>query len=111
MQVLYQSAQGKFVANCAKALNSSQGHVGQQGDATKRLARIGIAQVHFDKRPTAGQQSVAEHHAGVSIAARIEDVTVRGVAHRLNPVDQLTFVVGLKGVDFHGQLLSKSLQL
>ena len=44
-----------------------------------------------------GQERVAESDAGVSVSGRVEDDPVAIQARRVNRVDELAFVIALKG--------------
>ena len=64
--------------------------------APKRFARANVADMDLDNRRLEREKSVEDGHRRVRVAGRVNDQPGRFLSARfLDPVDDLTFVVGL----------------
>ena len=65
---------------------------------TEFFAREGIREMHFDEGQFHAQQGIAQRHAGMREAARIDDGEADAVAaRRLHTGDELVFGIALEG--------------
>src|SRR5437660_12499743 len=84
------------VAVDAEAAQRREGGLGRVGMVPETLARVNIADVHFNRRNFHPDQRVMHGDRGVGIAAGIDDDADRLFHARLmDEVDQLAFAVGL----------------
>ena len=63
----------QFVANRTHASDRAQGDIGKIRVMTECLARVHVAQVHFDEGDLHRKQRIAKCDAGVRERGRIED--------------------------------------
>ncbi len=72
----------------------------------KRLASMGIRQMHFDERELHAQQRIAQGDAGVGEGARVEDGERGAVLPGLvDPGDELVLRIALEGLELVTRLL------
>jgi hypothetical protein len=77
----------------------------------KRLACVNVGQMSFNHGKVNGRDGITQRHAGMRQPPRINDNTGEAITTSgMNSVDQLSFMIGLKGIDGSGKLVRKQRQ-
>ena len=79
---------------CKAALTAKGDHI----HAAEGLLAAGIGQHHFHGGHAAHLQRFQNGHAVIGVAARVEDDAIGPACRRLDLIDEVTLVVGLKKV-------------
>ncbi len=77
--------------------NDTNSQIRQIGMMPEGLALIHVGQMHFDERYGYAGQGIAHGNAGMREGGSIDDDEIRTVvSSRMDTIDQLAFVIGLK---------------
>src|SRR6185503_20446439 len=88
----------ELVPQCTQADDAAHGDVREIGVVTKFFACEGVREMQLDERQFHAEQRVAQRHAGVREAARVDDGEADAVGlGRLHPIDQFVFGIALEG--------------
>ena len=100
MEVMQRIFQRQFVTVRAQTRDHPDREVGQIRVMTEGFACVDIGEVNFDERNGHRRQRIADRHAGVGVSRRIDHDEIHMIATGLvDPVDQRTLVIVLKGLN------------
>ena len=77
------------------------GYVSDHGGVAKGFPLGNVGNVDFDDRDVQQQQGISDGDAGMGISCRVDDQSGTGADGLLDPVDDITFMIGLKRFDGH----------
>ena len=89
----------KNVAICTESHNLTYCHLGEVGMVAKCFAAGQVGKMHFDGRDIYRGDGVSERRTGVGVCASVDDQHIDPSHRRLDGLDKVPFMIGLKDLE------------